>query len=70
MRVEFMMAGFDGWMATPGAHTRQSEQCILVRTAARCTEGPDEPEQDDREGVKRSGDVCRGAAEARALQES
>jgi hypothetical protein len=35
-----------------------------------CTEGLDEPEQDDREGVKRSGDVGRGAAEARALQQS
>ena len=35
MSVGAMIFGFNGWMATSGAHARQSEQCNLVRTAAR-----------------------------------
>jgi hypothetical protein len=33
------------------------------------TEGPDEPEQDDRQGGKRSDEVARGGAEGWALRE-
>ena len=67
MSVEAMIGGFDGLMASPGAHSRQSEQCILVRTAA--WKALTSPSRTTARGSNGRA-MCRGAAEARALQES